>query len=199
MHVDALDHVNIITPDLEGSARFYAELFGLQPRDAPPPLTRENARWMYDDAGRAILHLNSPHAPRHYDREIRPGPTGALHHVALRCSGYEEMRARLRWGTDRVTAVNTSAVVMTSANNIAMFSNVAVCAASVNAAVASATNAGAHAGGSRRAQTPRSGQPRACSLLRNGQVDPVFRRRPACASRAGRFRAPDGCTGRDSR
>ena len=95
MHVDALDHVNIITPDLEGSARFYAELFGLQPRDAPPPLTRENARWMYDDAGRAILHLNSPHAPRHYDREIRPGPTGALHHVALRCSGYEEMRARL--------------------------------------------------------------------------------------------------------
>ncbi len=95
MRVEALDHVNIITPDLEGSARFYAELFDLQPRDAPPPLTRENARWMYDEAGRAILHLNSPEAPRHYDREICPGPTGALHHVALRCSGYEEMRARL--------------------------------------------------------------------------------------------------------
>ena len=25
----------------------------------------------------------------------RAGPTGALHHVALRCAGYEELRARL--------------------------------------------------------------------------------------------------------
>jgi len=89
VRVDSLDHVNIITADLEGTARFYAELFGLEPRDAPPPLTHENARWIYDDAGRAILHLNSLECPRHYDREVRPGPTGALHHVALRCSGYE--------------------------------------------------------------------------------------------------------------
>jgi catechol 2,3-dioxygenase-like lactoylglutathione lyase family enzyme len=95
VRVDALDHVNIITADLEGSARFYAEVFGLEPRDAPPPLTRENARWMYDAAGRAIVHLNSLECPRAYDREVRPGPTGALHHVALRCSGYEELRARL--------------------------------------------------------------------------------------------------------
>ena len=96
MRVDALDHVNIITSDVESSARFYAELFGLEPRDGPPPLTHENARWMYDDAGRAILHINSLECPRHYDREVRPGPTGALHHVALRCSGYEELRARLK-------------------------------------------------------------------------------------------------------
>lgn len=95
MRVVALDHVNIITADLEGSARFYAELLELEARDAPPPLTHENARWMYDEAGRAILHLNSPAAPRHYDRDIRPGPTGALHHVALRCSGYGEILARL--------------------------------------------------------------------------------------------------------
>jgi len=95
VRVEALDHVNIITADVPGSARFYAELFGLEPRDGPPPLTHANARWMYDDAGRAILHINSLECPRHYDREIRPGPTGALHHVALRCSGYEEIRARL--------------------------------------------------------------------------------------------------------
>jgi catechol 2,3-dioxygenase-like lactoylglutathione lyase family enzyme len=95
VRVEALDHVNIITADLEGTARFYAEIFGLEPRDGPPPLTHENARWMYDAAGRAVIHVNSLDCPRAYDREVRTGPTGALHHVALRCSGYEELRARL--------------------------------------------------------------------------------------------------------
>jgi len=95
VRVEALDHVNIITSDVEGSARFYVELLGLEPRDGPPPLTHENARWMYDAAGRAILHINSLDCPRHYDREIRQGPTGALHHVALRCSNYEDLLARL--------------------------------------------------------------------------------------------------------
>ena len=95
MHVLALDHVNIITADLEGTVRFYTELLELEPRDGPPPLTHENARWMYDESGRAIVHINSLECPRAYDREVHPGPTGALHHVALRCSGYEEVRARL--------------------------------------------------------------------------------------------------------
>ena len=95
MRVEALDHVNIITADLEGSARFYAEVFGLEPRDGPPPLTHDTARWMYDAAGRAVIHINSLECPRAYDREVDAGPTGALHHVALRCSGYEELRARL--------------------------------------------------------------------------------------------------------
>ena len=95
MHVEALDHINIISADLEGTARFYAELLDLEPRDGPPPLTHENARWMYDESGRAIVHINTLECPRAYDRAVDPGPTGALHHVALRCSGYEEMRARL--------------------------------------------------------------------------------------------------------
>ena len=95
MRVEALDHVNIISADLEGSARFYAEVFGLEPRDGPPPLTHDTARWMYDAAGRAVIHINSLECPRAYDREVDAGPTGALHHVALRCSGYEELRGRL--------------------------------------------------------------------------------------------------------
>jgi len=95
MRVEALDHINIISADLEGTARFYAELLDLEPRDGPPPLTHENARWMYDESGRAIVHINTLECPRAYDRAVDPGPTGALHHVALRCSGYEEMRARL--------------------------------------------------------------------------------------------------------
>ena len=112
MRVEALDHVNIITADLEGTACFYAELLELEPRDAPPPLTHANARWLYDASGRAILHLNSRECPRAYEREVHPGPTGSLHHVALRCAGYEEMRARLtRAGLDhRLNEVSAAAL-----------------------------------------------------------------------------------------
>lgn len=96
MRVIALDHVNVITADLEGTARYYAELFGLERRNGPPPLTPQNAQWMYDEAGRAIVHINSVDCPRAYDRTVAPGPTGALHHVALKCAGYDRLLQRLQ-------------------------------------------------------------------------------------------------------
>jgi len=95
MTVEALDHFNIVTRDLDRAEAFYHELLGLESRPAPPPLTRETARWMYDDGGRAVLHLNGLGAPRLFDRDMVPAPTGALHHVALRCTGYEAMLARI--------------------------------------------------------------------------------------------------------
>jgi catechol 2,3-dioxygenase-like lactoylglutathione lyase family enzyme len=95
MQVEALDHVNIITVDVDRAAAFYAEIVGLEARDGPPPLTHATARWMHDAGGRAVVHINSFEAPRAFPRDIRPGPTGALHHVALRCVGHDGMAARL--------------------------------------------------------------------------------------------------------
>jgi catechol 2,3-dioxygenase-like lactoylglutathione lyase family enzyme len=95
MKVEALDHVNIITGDLDGTAQFYAELLDLDRRDAPPPLTPTTAQWMFDGDDRAILHINSLDCIRAYDREVAPGPTGSIHHVALRCQGYEQMIGKL--------------------------------------------------------------------------------------------------------
>ena len=95
MKVNALDHFNIIAADLDGTARFYADVLGLTRRDGPPPLLPSQVQWMHDDEGRAIVHINSLDCPRAYDREVRPGPTGAVHHIALRCSGFAEMCDRL--------------------------------------------------------------------------------------------------------
>jgi catechol 2,3-dioxygenase-like lactoylglutathione lyase family enzyme len=95
MKVNALDHVNIITGDLDGTSRFYAELFNLERRDAPPPLTPTTAQWMFDDANRAIFHINSLDCFRTYEREVMVGPTGSIHHVALNCAGFEDMVDRL--------------------------------------------------------------------------------------------------------
>jgi catechol 2,3-dioxygenase-like lactoylglutathione lyase family enzyme len=123
VRINALDHVNIIAADLDGTARFYAELFGLERRDAPRPLTPQNAQWMHDDAGRAILHINSEDCPRAFPREVAPGPTGAIHHVALNCSGFDEMIARLdARGCERqvntVEAIGLRQIFMTDPNGV---------------------------------------------------------------------------------
>ena len=96
MTVEALDHVNIATADLDRSEAFYRKLLDLESRAVPPPLTHATARWMCDAAGKAVLHLNSIDSHRHFDRDMTPGPTGALHHVALRCKGHDETLARIK-------------------------------------------------------------------------------------------------------
>ena len=124
MNVEALDHVNIITDRLDETAEFYAGLLGLERRDAPPPLTPQNATWMFDGEDRAIIHINSTDCPRTYDREVEPGAlTGALHHVALKCTGYEDVKGRLdAMGADYqenlVAAINLRQIFTVDPNNV---------------------------------------------------------------------------------
>jgi len=124
MKVEALDHVNIITDRLDETAAFYADLLSLECRDAPPPLTRQNAQWMHDGGGRAIIHINSVDCPRAFDREVRPGAlTGALHHVALRLDGYEEVLARLdargaEYRVNFVAAIGLRQIFTADPNNV---------------------------------------------------------------------------------
>jgi catechol 2,3-dioxygenase-like lactoylglutathione lyase family enzyme len=124
MSVEALDHVNIITDRLDETAQFYAELLDLERRDAPPPLTPQNATWMFDRENRAIIHINSTDCPRAYDREVQPGAlTGALHHVALRCTGYEAMLDRLdargaKYQLNLVEAINLRQIFTADPNNV---------------------------------------------------------------------------------
>jgi catechol 2,3-dioxygenase-like lactoylglutathione lyase family enzyme len=96
MRVNALDHVNIFTDDMPGSARFYTELLDLKVRNGPPPLPAETVQWVYDDQDRPIIHLNTRGAPQAFPRDCPPGPTGPIHHVALNCSGKTEVVGRLK-------------------------------------------------------------------------------------------------------
>ncbi|MDB5447320.1 MAG: glyoxalase-like domain protein [Phenylobacterium sp.] len=96
MRVNALDHVNIFTEDMPGSARFYAELLELDVRNGPAPTAPEQVQWVYDHQDRPIIHLNAQGARQAFQRECPPGPTGPIHHVALNCSGSAEMVERLK-------------------------------------------------------------------------------------------------------
>lgn len=96
MRVNALDHVNIFTEDLAGTAAFYAELLDLHVKNGPPGLPAHLAQWVYDDQDRAIIHLNGPGCPQAFARPCPAGPTGPIHHVALNCSGKAEVVGRLK-------------------------------------------------------------------------------------------------------
>lgn len=124
MQVERLDHINIITDRLDESADWYAQMLDLERCEAPPPMTPEAAQWMYDGRGIAIIHLNSLEFKRTYDRPVSPGAhTGAVHHVALRMQGYEEVVARLQahgatYRENIVEAINLRQIFTTDPNNV---------------------------------------------------------------------------------
>ena len=124
MQVNWLDHVNIITDRLDETAEFYRTLLGLERRDAPPPLTPQNAQWLYDTGGKAIMHINSVDCPRMFDRAVQPGAlTGAVHHVALNCSGYAEMIRRieareLAYQVNLIDAIGLKQIFVADPNNV---------------------------------------------------------------------------------
>jgi catechol 2,3-dioxygenase-like lactoylglutathione lyase family enzyme len=94
MPVQGLDHVNIVAGDLEAVARFYVEVLGLTRRDTPGGVPPNEGQWLCDASGRAVVHLGAASRPSNAGRPMG-GPTGALHHVAFACTGYQEMLARL--------------------------------------------------------------------------------------------------------
>jgi len=85
MPIDALDHYNLCTADLERSRRFYAEVVGLRDGERPP-FARPGA-WMYL-GGHPILHLSTSRTPSAVKAD-------AYDHVAFRASDLAAMRERL--------------------------------------------------------------------------------------------------------
>lgn len=96
MQVTGIDHVNILTDDLEATAAFYERLLGLTRAENPAVKMGIAGYWMRDAQGNPIVHLvDRLSAGGRYDN-YHPGQlTNALHHVALRCQGFDAVKARL--------------------------------------------------------------------------------------------------------
>ncbi|HWW63774.1 MAG TPA: VOC family protein [Sphingomonadaceae bacterium] len=85
-----LDHVNLETTDLSGSVAFYRDVIGLEVRD-PPGLDPARVQWMHDERGHAIIHLSTAGSLLGEKGHERGRETGAVHHVALDCTGHDAM------------------------------------------------------------------------------------------------------------
>lgn len=84
-----LDHVTLVTPDLEGACRFFRDIVGLD--DGPRPPFRVDGHWLYAN-GRPVIHLIDATVP------ARAAQAAALvapriDHVAFRVAPGDEWRA----------------------------------------------------------------------------------------------------------
>lgn len=95
MQVSAIDHVNIVTDDLDGTAGFYADVLGLTRGETPAAAMGMRGAWMSDAAGNALVHIAARETARYADGHQPGVPTGAIHHLAFRCAGFAETQEKL--------------------------------------------------------------------------------------------------------
>jgi len=91
-HAVQLDHVTLVTPDLEGTCRFFRDIVGLEDGSRPP--FRVGGHWLYAN-GRPVIHLVDATVPAQ-----PPGSSAVLvapriDHVAFRVAPGEAWRALL--------------------------------------------------------------------------------------------------------
>lgn len=82
--IGGLDHINIETTDLPASLHFYQEVLGLEPGWRPS--FDVPGAWLYID-DQPVVHLV-------VRPNVHPAPTGAIHHVALKATGLDDMTRR---------------------------------------------------------------------------------------------------------
>lgn len=98
MAVRTLDHVNIRTADVPGTAAFFKEVLGLRAAAAPGVDSSDKGCWIHDPDDRPIIHIGPIEAryPSDDTFPFRPARgSGAVHHVALECDDLPEMLSRL--------------------------------------------------------------------------------------------------------
>lgn len=98
MPVLGLNHVNVRTPDFSRTVEFLRDALGMTVTAVPEHESNKKAAWAYDDSGVPVLHLASAEVAYSPDEVLPAEPprgSGAVHHIALTCAGFEGMRTRL--------------------------------------------------------------------------------------------------------
>jgi catechol 2,3-dioxygenase-like lactoylglutathione lyase family enzyme len=100
MKVKRLDHVNIRSDRVPETLAFYTSVLGMTCLPPPGGVDTTRGAWIYDDDGQPVIHLGGFGFRYPGDGVLTSGQEpamggGAIHHVALECSGYDEMVARL--------------------------------------------------------------------------------------------------------
>jgi catechol 2,3-dioxygenase-like lactoylglutathione lyase family enzyme len=108
MGVQRLEHYNIRTTRFAETVKFYDDALDMKCARAPMAPEGSPATWIYDQSGIAAIHLTpvdpaDPAASYTKIVKYRGGESdfafqgsGAIDHVAFSCTGYDEIRDRLK-------------------------------------------------------------------------------------------------------
>ncbi len=92
MQVNGLNHINIVAADLARTVEFYESLLGMRAQPLPMAPAGFDGRWIFDNQGQPIIHVQAFNAERH--GVARSGPTGSIDHVSLTCVGFADTKQR---------------------------------------------------------------------------------------------------------
>ncbi len=92
MQVNGLNHINIVAADLDRTVQFYETVLGMKAEWIPGIPAGFGGRWIHDEQGQPIVHVQAYDRERH--GELRSGPTGPIDHVALTCADFDGMIRR---------------------------------------------------------------------------------------------------------
>ncbi len=96
MTVSAIDHVNLLTDDLEATCGFYESVLELRRGESPSASRGVKGAWMFDGSGHPLVHIVLKGSLGSYGEGHQPGqPTNAIHHVAFRCTGFAAAKQRI--------------------------------------------------------------------------------------------------------
>lgn len=98
MAVLGIDHINIRTPDPARTIAFFRDCLSMKVGPAPGGTSTENGAWVFDANGVAIVHIANASIAYPSDDKLpfkESRGSGALHHVALSCSGFDETLRRV--------------------------------------------------------------------------------------------------------
>lgn len=97
MTVAKIDHLNIRTPDVAGTAAFFHDVLDMAITPGPGMTTDESC-WMRDEGGMPAIHIGKQDLTYPTDHWLPAGEApgkGPMHHVALNCAGFDRVKARL--------------------------------------------------------------------------------------------------------
>lgn len=111
--IDALDHINIETIELDESVRFYTTLLELEVGFRPA--FEAEGVWLYSGA-EPVIHLVARSV-------VNKGPTGAIHHVAFKardCAAFEERLKAMKLSYELFTVpdLNVTQIFVVDPNEV---------------------------------------------------------------------------------
>jgi catechol 2,3-dioxygenase-like lactoylglutathione lyase family enzyme len=93
MPVTKMEHLLVLTDDIEGTKDFYCRVLGLEVGDRPP--LEFPGYWLYLD-GVPCVHVADREGYAPYSERVgMPAAPGAVDHIAFNGTDYEEAAARL--------------------------------------------------------------------------------------------------------
>jgi len=91
MRVKGLNHINLIASDIDATAKFYADVLGMDVSLTPNVPSQFVGRWIRDESGAPIIHVQAYNPDRHGLPRETGEKAGAIDHVALTCADMPAM------------------------------------------------------------------------------------------------------------